>query len=96
MESIYNISVRTNLGEDFYLLLGDFLDVFYCADTDTRAGMIDASPVDMAKPEFVPFLAATAHKLSIDYKINPPLWVFEPRCYLSGMTPHFAYNYFSY
>ena len=92
MESIYNISVRTNNGNDFYLLLGDFLDAFYRSDIEMRAEMIADAPVDMEKPEFVPLLAATAHKLAIDYGIIPPQWAFESRCYLAGMAPHFACN----
>ena len=92
MESLYNISVQVNFGADFYLLLGDLLDAFYCADSKKRVEMIADAPVDMSKPEFVPLLAATAHKLAIDYGINPPRWAFESRCFLSGMTPHFACN----
>jgi len=92
MESIYEISVHTNIGNDFYLLLGDFLDAFYLADLNIRQIMISEPPVDMESPEFVPFLAAVAHKLAIDYKIFPPSWVFESRCYLPGVEPHFACN----
>ena len=92
MESIYNISVRANAGDDFYLLLGDFLDAFYAAEPDTRTDMISHSPLDMAKPEYVPFLAATAHKLALDYGMAVPRWVFDTRCYLPGMSPYFACN----
>ena len=92
MESIYNISLRTNAGDDFYLLLGDFLDTFYLAVSDIQRVMLEAPPVNMWKAEFVPFLAATAHKLAIDHGIAPPQWVFEPRCYLPGKTPFFACN----
>ena len=92
METIYNISIETNKGKDFYLLLGNFLDAFYRADSSTQAAMLDASPVNMAKPEFVPFLAASSHKLAIDYNLGTPSWVFEPRCYLAGTKPHFAFN----
>ena len=92
MESIYDISVRTNAGDDFYLLLGDFLDAFYSVDCDTRANMIASAPIDMEKPEYVPFLAATTHKLAVDYGMVSPQWTFDPRCYLSGMTPYFACN----
>ena len=92
MESIYNVSVRTNAGDDFYLLLGDFLDTFYLSDSDARSNMIAIPPTDMKRMELVPFLAATAHKLSLDYNIPLPQWVFEPRCFLPGMTPYFACN----
>ena len=92
MESIYEISMKTNAGDDFYLLLGDFLDAFYRADTDLLADMIAIPPDNMEKPEYVPFLAATAHKLSLDYDLTPPRWVFEPRCFLPGRSPFFACN----
>ena len=92
MESIYNLSVRANAGDDFYLLLGDFLDAFYRADSGMRSDMIAIPPINMIKAEFVPFIAATAHKLSLDYNISPPHWVFESRCFLPGMSPYFACN----
>ena len=92
MESLYNLSVRANMGDDFYLSLGDFLDAFYRSDSDTQANMIAATPVDMEKPELVPLLAATAHKLAIDFGLVTPQWTFESRCYLPGMSPHFACN----
>jgi len=90
MENIYNISVRSNLGEDFYLLLGDFLDAYYRTSSDNRKDMLMKPPVDMEYPEYVPFLAATAHKLALEYDISPPEWVFSPRCFLSGNEPFFA------
>jgi len=90
MENMRYISVCVNNGNDFYLLFGDFLDAFYLADAIVQENMIAVPPVDMGNPEFVPFLAATAHKLAIDYKIEPPEWIFEPRCYLPGTSPFFA------
>ena len=92
METIYNISVNTCAGGDFFLLLGDFLDAFYLADTGLQEAMIITPPIDMEKPEYVPLLASTAHKLAIDYCLTPPHWVFDSRCYLSGTTPYFACN----
>ena len=90
MKDMHYISVRVNNGDDFYLLLGDFLDEFYLADFSVQADMMNVSPVHMDKPEFIPFLAATAHKLALDYQIEPPEWIFEPRCYLPGHSPFFA------
>ena len=90
MESIYNVSLDTNAGGDFYLLLGDFLDEFYRAAQEQRAELIGEQPLDMDRPEYVPFLASTAHKLANDYALEPPCWAFEPRCFLPGMKPHFA------
>jgi hypothetical protein len=46
----------------------------------------------MMSPEYVPFLAATVHKLALDYGLIPPWWVFEKRCYLPGMSPYFDCN----
>ena len=92
MDSINNISKNTNAGDDFYLLLGDFLDEFYRTQAGIQVKMISESPEDMEKQEYVPFLASTAHKLANDFGLEPPLWVFEERCYLPGKNPHFACN----
>ncbi len=91
MSSIGYISREANAGSNFYLLLGDFLDEFYRASTDARADMLRGAPEDIdGRLELVPFLAATAHKLANDYGLTPPDWVFEKRCYLPGMKPHFG------
>jgi hypothetical protein len=90
MGSIYNISRETNAGGDFYLLLGDFLDEFYKTAPDARAEMLRDKPEEMINAEFVPFLAATAHKLADDYGLPAPRWAFERRCYLPGPKPHFG------
>ena len=91
MGSIYNIARETNAGYDFYLLLGDFLDEFYNAPKDVLADMLRDAPDDIInRPELVPFLAATVHKLANDYELSPPRWAFEPRCYLPGMKPFFG------
>jgi hypothetical protein len=92
MESIYDVSVNTNAGSDFYLLLGDFLDEFYRPAPELRAEIIRKRPEDMGRPEYVPFLASTAHKLANDYGLEPPRWTFERRCYLPGTKPHFGCN----
>jgi len=92
MDTIYNISARTNAGADFYLLLGDFLDSFYRSPDNEKAVMIAYAPIDMVKPEYIPFLASVAHKLADDFDITPPDWVFDTRCYLPGNKPHFACN----
>ncbi|MCL2009963.1 MAG: hypothetical protein FWG71_05385 [Synergistaceae bacterium] len=92
MDSISGISKETNAGGDFYILLGDFLDAFYKAPSDVQAQMIRESPEDMGRQEYLPFLASTAHKLALDYELEPPRWAFEKRCYLPGRNPHFACN----
>ena len=90
MNSIYNISCESNAGADFYLLLGDFLDEFYKAAPEVKAEMLRDEPEEMSESELVPFLAATAHKLADDYKLNTPRWIFERRCYLPGAAPYFG------
>ena len=90
MNSIYSVSHEANAGADFYLLLGDFLDVFYKVSPDIQTKMLCREPEEMSKPEFVPFLAATAHKLADDYGLDTPRWVFERRCYLPGAKPYFG------
>ena len=52
MESIYNISVKVNSGEDFYLLLGDFLDSFYRAPSSSQIDMLTEPPIDMNHQEY--------------------------------------------
>ncbi|MDR1193637.1 MAG: hypothetical protein LBK98_05630 [Peptococcaceae bacterium] len=90
MNSIREVSLATRAGGDFYLLLGDLLDEFYRAKPETRVEMLRGRPEDMTEPEFVPFLAATAHKLADDNGLIPPRWAFERRCYLPGGKPYFA------
>jgi len=92
VDTIYDISVKTNAGANFYLQFGDFLDSFYRATDKEKVEMLANPPNDMAKPEYVPFLAATAHKLADDFDLPPPEWVFDERCYLPGNKPHFACN----
>jgi calcineurin-like phosphoesterase family protein len=91
-DSIRHISLQTNAGEDFYLLLGDFLDEFYRSLPEVRGKMLTEPPEDMKKREYVPFLASTAHKLANDYGLPPPSWVFEQRCYLPDAEPHIGCN----
>jgi hypothetical protein len=67
-------------GQDFHLLLGDFLDAFYRADASTRQAMIDVRP-GSGVPDKLPYAAAAAHKLANDYDLAVPAWVFEKRCY---------------
>jgi hypothetical protein len=90
MDSIYDISIKANSGEDFYLLLGDFLDEFYKASQSTKAKMVEVPPEVMQVAEYVPFLASTAHKLANGYGFDSPRWVFDRRCYLPGDEPFFG------
>jgi hypothetical protein len=92
VDTIHDISEKTNAGADFYIRLGDFLDSFYRTSKEEKAEMIAAAPDDMERPEYVPFLASTAHKLADDFGIQPPDWIYDRRCYLPGTQPHFACN----
>ncbi|MDR0325075.1 MAG: hypothetical protein LBI19_03145 [Oscillospiraceae bacterium] len=92
MDTIFNISVNTNAGADFYLQLGDFLDSFCRTPDGEKIKMLADMPDDMSKSEYLPFLASTTHKLADDYGLQPPEWVFDERCYLPGARPHFACN----
>ena len=88
--NLYDVSINTNAGADFFIVLGDFLDEFYRSDPFTRSMMLQDMPVDMPKPEMLPFLAATAHRLANVYKLNAPQWVFNSCCYLPGPEPFFG------
>ena len=80
-------------GEDFYLLIGDFLDEFYRSDISRCQQMIDTRPdeKDVQKQEvYSAFVAATAHKLANDYKLSVPAWVSENKFYLK--KPFFGGN----
>ena len=92
MNTIHNISVQTNAGEDFYLLLGDFLNAFYRAADSEKPPMFTDAPDEMNQREYLPFLASTAHKLADDFRLQVPGWVFEKRCYLPDTKPYFACN----
>ena len=89
MDTVKNISIKANAGSDFYLLLGDFLDEYYAAGLETKAQMVAEPPDDMPQREWLPFLAATAHKLCNDDGLAAPQWVFDERCYLRD-KPFFA------
>ena len=80
MDTMRGVIENAAKGQDFYLLLGDFLDAFYRADTATRQAMIDARPDDDA-PDALPYAAAAAHKLANDHGLAVPAWVFDERCY---------------
>jgi len=80
-------------GEDFYIVLGDFLDEFYRLDTAARQLMIaEAPPVRANVPrEHTSLLAASAHKLANDYGLTVPAWVMNRKFRLAG-EPYFDCN----
>ena len=91
MNSIHLVLKKASAGEDFYLLLGDFLDEFYRSGQTVRQEMIAGRPGEMAggRREILGFAASVAHKLANDYGLVVPRWVFEKRCYLYD-EPFFA------
>jgi len=80
VDTMHGIIENAAKGQDFHLLLGDFLDAFYRAGPEARQAMIEARPGD-AMPDLLPYAAAAAHKLANDYGLDVPAWVFEKRCY---------------
>ncbi|MCL2088986.1 MAG: hypothetical protein FWH14_05850 [Oscillospiraceae bacterium] len=92
MNTICNVLLNTRKGDDFYLLLGDFLDEFYRSNKTARQLMIDDPPCENAMNntgEHLSFAAATAHKLANDYFLNIPEWVFCKQFYMTE-KPHFG------
>ena len=87
MDTMHSVIENAARGQDFYLLLGNFLDDFYRADKEARRAMIAARPDD-ALPALLPYAAAAVHKLANDYGLDVPGWVFEKRCY--SARPYFG------
>ena len=53
--------------------------------------MIKDCPENIENPEYLgPFLAGAAHKLANDFKLELPIWVFDPKFYLPGNKPYFG------
>jgi len=77
-------------GEDFYIVLGDFLDAFYRCGVTTRPTMIAETPAIHANVsrEHAALFAATAHKLANDYGLDVPAWVMDTRFRLTD-EPYF-------
>ena len=90
MDSLSLVLKRNKYGEDFYILMGNFLDEFYKADANIKSEMINEKPTEFKEyKEYLPFAAATAHKLANDYGLKCPDWVFEDDCYMKD-KPFFA------
>ena len=77
-------------GEDFYIVLGDFLDEFYRFDTAARGMMLAEAPRTCANVprEHAALLAASAHKLANDYGLTVPAWVMDRKFRLTD-EPYF-------
>ena len=92
MNSIRQVLNNTNIGKNFFILLGDFLDEFYLASSEAKIKMISELPAGCGmdcKRELKAFAAATAHKLANDYKLDVPQWVFDKQYYLYD-EPYFG------
>lgn len=75
--------------KDFTFSLGTFLDDF--KRSDNKMEMIWDEPLsEKFDKEKVSILAAVAHKLANDYKLNPPQWVNKDSYYLP--YPIFSFN----
>jgi len=77
-------------GEDFYIVLGDFLDEFYRVDGAARQSMIADAPPACAGVlrEHAALFAAAAHKLANDYGLEVPGWVMDRKFRLTD-APYF-------
>jgi hypothetical protein len=80
-------------GEDFYIVLGDFLDEFYRQGRAGRQAMIDGEPAvcGNVSREHAALFAASAHKLAGDYGLEVPTWVMDKKYKLAD-KPYFDYN----
>ncbi|MDR1041469.1 MAG: hypothetical protein LBR80_15175 [Deltaproteobacteria bacterium] len=85
---ICGISTGVARGEDFPILIGDFLDAFYLHGSETRNMMIRESPRDMAEHWQVPYLGATAAVLARRFDLEVPAWACRPRCFLTDAAPY--------
>jgi hypothetical protein len=84
---------RLGGGEDFYIVLGDFLDEFYRRGAAERASMLAEVPTvgaDVPREQAALF-AATAHKLANDYDLEVPVWVMDKKYRLTD-EPYFDCN----
>jgi hypothetical protein len=80
-------------GEDFYIVLGDFLDEFYRSGAAERLSMIADAPKTRADVprEHAALFAAAAHKLANDYGLEVPAWVMDKKFRLTD-APYFDCN----
>jgi hypothetical protein len=64
-------------------------EFYYSASLDVKSKMISDAPEKMDIRHFLPYLAATAHKLANDFILPIPSWVFDAQCYLPDSDPYF-------
>jgi hypothetical protein len=80
-------------GENFYIVLGDFLDEFYRSAAAERLSMIAEAPVTHSNVprEHAALFAATTHKLANDYNLEVPTWAMDKKFRLTD-EPYFDCN----
>ncbi|MDR3012436.1 MAG: hypothetical protein LBU70_04420 [Chitinispirillales bacterium] len=93
MLTISQAMEQLNRGEDFYIVLGDFLDEFYRQNSSTRQAMIDEEPIGhtRVRREHAALFAASTHKLADDYGLAVPKWVMDKKYKLTEQ-PYFDCN----
>ena len=87
----YNLSDVISY-HNFEIALGSFLDVFYRTTDTVRYEMISSPPQVKNNSNTLNacILAAAAHKLSNDYGLDVPDWVYSP--IYTMPYPVYAYN----
>lgn len=88
--SIRYVSLKEQ--EDEMLLFGQFLDDFYNAKSkENKYALIKEEPIfDEKNPVFMCMLACAVHKLSNDYNLKTPEWVFFSKYTLK--EKYYAFN----
>ena len=89
--SVKEVSILKE-NEDKILLFNQFLDDFYKESIDSkRYDLITDEPIyDANDPVFMCMLACSVHKLSNDYDLETPSWVFNNKYFLS--KAHYAFD----
>ena len=90
-EAIRDISKQIYDEHSFYVMKGDFLDLFY-SNEHLREELIRDEPVERRDLPgwMLAFLAAMVHKLCNDYDLKIPPWVWKDRYYLA--EPRFSHD----
>ncbi|MDR2613434.1 MAG: hypothetical protein LBG06_11680 [Deltaproteobacteria bacterium] len=91
--TISDIPTGIARGEDFRVMLGLVLDMFYrWNDKPYRSMVIESNPADMPERWQVPFLGATAAVLARRFDLDVPTWTRERRCFLPIRKPYFPHR----
>jgi hypothetical protein len=90
--TLLEVSSNINNGCSYRTETGNFLDAFYDRRPEIQSLMIKDPPLAMENREYLPKLAAIAHKLSNDFGLDLPTWTMEPRCFLPDDDPYVTLN----